>query len=128
MVASWEKWTRRTRTRRITSTRPSEKADYIRRAVLQAVSRDARRVSDARAFPKSIYTTPFRVAREGDGIPALFRETLFLVGRALVRDACMRVTAAADVIGIRGMFVHMNYLRDLSKITQKKSCILQKKI
>ena len=28
------------------------------------------------------------------------------IGRALVRDACMRVTAAADVIGIRGMLVH----------------------
>lgn len=43
---------------------------------MQAVSRNARRVSDARAFPKSIYTTPFRVAREGDGIPALSRDTL----------------------------------------------------
>ena len=32
--------------------------------------------ADARAFPKSIYTTPFRVAREGDGIPALSRDTL----------------------------------------------------
>jgi predicted N-acetyltransferase YhbS len=28
------------------------------------------------------------------------------IGRALVRDACMRVMAAADVIGIRGMLVH----------------------
>ena len=28
------------------------------------------------------------------------------LGRALVRDACLRVMAAADVIGIRGMLVH----------------------
>lgn len=28
------------------------------------------------------------------------------IGRALVRDACLRVIAAADVIGIRGMLVH----------------------
>lgn len=28
------------------------------------------------------------------------------IGRALVRDACLRVTAAADAIGIRGMIVH----------------------
>lgn len=28
------------------------------------------------------------------------------IGRALVRDACMRVVAAADAIGIRGMLVH----------------------
>ncbi len=28
------------------------------------------------------------------------------MGRALVRDACMRVIAAADAIGIRGMVVH----------------------
>ncbi len=28
------------------------------------------------------------------------------MGRALVRDACMRVVAAADAIGIRGMMVH----------------------
>ena len=28
------------------------------------------------------------------------------VGRALVRDACLRVIAAADAIGIRGMIVH----------------------
>ncbi len=28
------------------------------------------------------------------------------MGRALVRDACLRVIAAADVIGIRGMVVH----------------------
>lgn len=28
------------------------------------------------------------------------------VGRALVRDACLRVMAAADVIGIRGLLVH----------------------
>jgi GNAT superfamily N-acetyltransferase len=28
------------------------------------------------------------------------------VGRALVRDACLRVIAAADAIGIRGMLVH----------------------
>jgi GNAT superfamily N-acetyltransferase len=28
------------------------------------------------------------------------------IGRALVRDACLRVMAAADVIGIRGMLVH----------------------
>lgn len=28
------------------------------------------------------------------------------VGRALVRDACLRVVAAADAIGIRGMIVH----------------------
>lgn len=28
------------------------------------------------------------------------------LGRALVRDACLRVMAAADIIGIRGMLVH----------------------
>jgi predicted N-acetyltransferase YhbS len=28
------------------------------------------------------------------------------IGRALVRDACLRVMAAADAIGIRGMLVH----------------------
>lgn len=28
------------------------------------------------------------------------------IGRALVRDACLRVMTAADVIGIRGMIVH----------------------
>ncbi|MBP9217490.1 MAG: GNAT family N-acetyltransferase [Sterolibacterium sp.] len=28
------------------------------------------------------------------------------IGRALVRDACLRVMAAADTIGIRGMLVH----------------------
>lgn len=28
------------------------------------------------------------------------------IGRALVRDACLRVIAAADAIGIRGMVVH----------------------
>lgn len=28
------------------------------------------------------------------------------MGRALVRDACLRVIAAADAIGIRGMIVH----------------------
>nr|WP_276570168.1 GNAT family N-acetyltransferase [Thiocystis violacea] len=28
------------------------------------------------------------------------------VGRALVRDACLRVMAAADAIGIRGLIVH----------------------
>lgn len=28
------------------------------------------------------------------------------IGRALVRDACLRVVAAADAIGIRGMLVH----------------------
>lgn len=28
------------------------------------------------------------------------------MGRALVRDACLRVVAAADAIGIRGMIVH----------------------
>jgi predicted N-acetyltransferase YhbS len=28
------------------------------------------------------------------------------MGRALVRDACLRVVAAADAIGIRGMMVH----------------------
>lgn len=28
------------------------------------------------------------------------------MGRALVRDACLRVVAAADAIGIRGMLVH----------------------
>lgn len=28
------------------------------------------------------------------------------LGRALVRDACLRVISAADVIGIRGMIVH----------------------
>lgn len=28
------------------------------------------------------------------------------LGRALVRDACLRVLAAADAIGIRGMIVH----------------------
>lgn len=28
------------------------------------------------------------------------------IGRALVRDACLRVMAAADVIGIRGLLVH----------------------
>lgn len=28
------------------------------------------------------------------------------MGRALVRDACLRVIAAADAIGIRGMVVH----------------------
>lgn len=28
------------------------------------------------------------------------------LGRALVRDACLRVMAAADVIGIRGILVH----------------------
>lgn len=28
------------------------------------------------------------------------------IGRALVRDACLRVMAAADVVGIRGMLVH----------------------
>lgn len=28
------------------------------------------------------------------------------LGRALVRDACLRVMAAADAIGIRGMIVH----------------------
>jgi GNAT superfamily N-acetyltransferase len=28
------------------------------------------------------------------------------IGRALVRDACLRVIAAADAIGIRGMIVH----------------------
>jgi GNAT superfamily N-acetyltransferase len=28
------------------------------------------------------------------------------IGRALVRDACLRVIAAADSIGIRGMIVH----------------------
>lgn len=28
------------------------------------------------------------------------------LGRALVRDACLRVMAAADAIGIRGMLVH----------------------
>lgn len=28
------------------------------------------------------------------------------MGRALVRDACLRVIAAADVIGIRGIIVH----------------------
>lgn len=28
------------------------------------------------------------------------------IARALVRDACLRVTAAADAIGIRGMIVH----------------------
>ncbi|MDD2810044.1 MAG: GNAT family N-acetyltransferase [Rhodoferax sp.] len=28
------------------------------------------------------------------------------IGRALVRDACMRVIAAADGVGIRGMIVH----------------------
>lgn len=28
------------------------------------------------------------------------------IGRALVRDACLRVVAAADVIGIRGLIVH----------------------
>ncbi|MDP2828463.1 MAG: GNAT family N-acetyltransferase [Sulfuricellaceae bacterium] len=28
------------------------------------------------------------------------------IGRALVRDACLRVIAASDAIGIRGMIVH----------------------
>lgn len=28
------------------------------------------------------------------------------VGRALVRDACLRVLSAADIIGVRGMLVH----------------------
>lgn len=28
------------------------------------------------------------------------------IGRAMVRDACLRVLAAADAIGIRGMLVH----------------------
>ncbi len=28
------------------------------------------------------------------------------IGRAMVRDACLRVMAAADAIGIRGMLVH----------------------
>ena len=28
------------------------------------------------------------------------------VGRALVRDACLRVTAAADAVGIRAVFAH----------------------
>ncbi|WP_027996333.1 GNAT family N-acetyltransferase [Simplicispira psychrophila] len=28
------------------------------------------------------------------------------IGRALVRDACLRVVAAADAIGIRGLIVH----------------------
>lgn len=35
------------------------------------------------------------LSRQGQGI-----------GRALVRDACLRVTAAADLIGIRGLWVH----------------------
>jgi predicted N-acetyltransferase YhbS len=28
------------------------------------------------------------------------------IGRALIRDACLRMIQAADVIGIRGMLVH----------------------
>lgn len=50
--------------------------DPIRGAVLQAVSRRDRRPSQTRAFPKGLYSSPFRFPRAGNGFPQIPRDNV----------------------------------------------------